>query len=101
MSNSVIGQVVKEERQRAHMTVGVLADLVPADDRTIFRYEADGNIRPDVLARLAQVLKSKRLADCYCQECPVKKVRLKAGSLPWQEIAEKIKAAISDLRIAN
>jgi predicted transcriptional regulator len=83
MANSVIGQAVKEKRRQANMTVRELAELVPADDRTIFRYEAEGRIRPDVLARLAQIFKSKDLTECYCRECPVKKVKFKGRQLPW------------------
>jgi predicted transcriptional regulator len=77
MTNSDIGHVVKEERHQAHMTVAQLAELVPADDRTIFRYESSGQIRPDVLARLVEIFKSNALRESYCKECPVKKVRFK------------------------
>ena len=77
MASNAIGQAVKETRLQANMTVAQLAELVPADDRTIFRYESSGNIKPDVLARLVQVFKSKELAESYCRECPVRNVRFK------------------------
>ena len=77
------------------MTVRELAELVPADDRTIFRYEAEGRIRPDVLARLAQIFRSKDLTECYCRECPVKNVKFKGRRLSWwQRQIEKIRAAL-------
>jgi len=94
MANSVIGQAVKEERLQANMTVSELAELVPVDDRTIFRYEAEGKIRPDVLARLVQIFKSKDLKECYCRECPVRKVNFKGRRLSWyRRQIEKIRAA--------
>lgn len=97
MANSVIGQTVKEERQQANMTVRELAELVPADDRTIFRYQAEGKIKPDVLARLAEIFKSKELVENYCRECPVKNVKLKAGRLPWwRQQIEKIRIALAE-----
>ena len=59
-----------------------LAELLPADLRTVYRYEASKGIRPDILARLAQVLKSRQLAESYCDQCPVRNVKFKKKKGP-------------------
>lgn len=80
MTNSVIGQAIKETRKQADLTVEQLAGMVPADDRTIFRYEATGKIRPDVLVRLAAVMKAPFLLTRYCAECPVGREKCRQGA---------------------
>jgi len=60
------------------MTAAQLAEQIPADDRTIFRYEATGKITSDAMARIVQVLRSNELRESYCRECPVRNVRFKA-----------------------
>lgn len=82
MASCVIGQVIKEERRQAGLKPEELAELLPADLRTVYRYEASQGIRPDTLARLAQVLKSRRLADSYCGQCPVRNVKFKKKKGP-------------------
>jgi predicted transcriptional regulator len=82
MANNVIGQVIKEEREQAGIKLVQLATLMPADIRTIYRYQA-GQVNPDIVARLAQVIKSKRIAEIFCTECPVRNVRFKKKRPPF------------------
>jgi len=82
MASCVIGQVIKEERRQAGLRPEELAELLPADLRTVYRYEASKGIRPDILARLAQVLKSRQLAESYCDQCPVRNVKFKKKKGP-------------------
>lgn len=74
---STIGQAIKETRKQVGLKPEELAELIPADLRTVYRYEASKGIRPDTLARLAQVLKSRQLAESYCDQCPVRNMKFK------------------------
>jgi len=74
---SAIGQAIKETRKQVGLKPEELAELIPADLRTVYRYEASKGIRPDTLARLAQVLKSRQLAESYCDQCPVRNMKFK------------------------
>lgn len=74
---STIGRAIKETRKQVGLRPEELAELLPADLRTVYRYEASKGIRPDTLARLAQVLKSRQLAESYCDQCPARNVKFK------------------------
>lgn len=81
MANSVsFGQVIKESRQRAGMTVEYVAREIPANPRTVFRYEEGKHVGPDIIARLAEIFRDKELIENYCRDCPARKVRLKKKS---------------------
>ena len=79
---NAIGQAIKDTRKQAGLRPEELAELLPADLRTVYRYEASKGIRPDTLARLAQVLKSRQLAESYCDQCPVRNVKFKKKKGP-------------------
>ena len=79
MANSVsFGQVIKESRQRAGMTVEYVAREIPANPRTVFRYEEGKHVGPDIIARLAEIFRDKELIENYCRNCPARKTPKKA-----------------------
>jgi predicted transcriptional regulator len=77
MASSVIGEMIRNCQREADISVDKLSEVLPADRRTVFRYRAGTCLKPDTIARLAQIFKKPELLECYCQECPVKQVRIK------------------------
>ena len=76
MTSCVIGQAIKEAIHEAGKTVDAVAQDVPADPRSVFRWQI-GGANPDIVARLAEVLHSRKLVETFCSQCPVKRVKLK------------------------
>lgn len=75
MAKSALGSAIKQTRQALGKTALQLAQELPADHTTIFRYEAQGNVRPDTMVRITEVLKEPKLLLQYCKQCPVGRAR--------------------------
>lgn len=75
MANSALGEAIKRTRQTVGKTANEVAQELPADMTTVFRYEANGNVRPDTMTRLCEVLSEPNLLVTYCGQCPVGQAR--------------------------
>jgi len=77
MAESAIGIEIKQTRQCKGLTAMQLAEELPADHTTVFRYEKKGKVKPDTMVRISEVLREPQLLPKYCSGCPVGQARKK------------------------
>jgi len=92
---ATIGEVIKECQAETGISVNTLAEVIPADPRTIKRYRAGKCLSPETAAILAGIFKSKKLKETYCGECPLSKLNLKRKTLPEQSLRKFVNQIIS------
>ncbi len=78
MAQPTIGTIIKASRKAAGKTAMQVAVTLPADLTTVFRYESKGNVSPETIVQLAEVLEARHLLNDYCTRCPVGKAKKEA-----------------------